>query len=98
MGVLWQWWSSTAAVSTSAAAAAASAAGSPAPWLWELLLQLCIGCLAPTVLLYFWEVDERAAFVGESAPGSRRCSVDEEPAAYGEMHHGSLLYGKAKDL
>jgi hypothetical protein len=92
LGVLWQWWSSTATSSVAAAAGAAS----PAPLLWELVLQLCIGCLAPTMLLYFWEVDERAAFVGCPAPGSRRCSVD-DPAGYGDMCGTSML-GKAKEL
>ncbi|WIA11522.1 hypothetical protein OEZ85_011633 [Tetradesmus obliquus] len=91
LGVLWQCWSGAAAPAT-----AAAAAGSPGPWLWELLLQLCVGCVAPTVLLYFWEADERAAFVGGSAPGSRRCSVD-EPAEYDDAC-GAAMPGKAKAL
>uniref|UniRef100_A0A383VJ83 Guanylate cyclase domain-containing protein n=1 Tax=Tetradesmus obliquus TaxID=3088 RepID=A0A383VJ83_TETOB len=92
LGVLWQCWSGAAAPAT----AAAAAAGSPGPWLWELLLQLCVGCVAPTVLLYFWEADEIAASVGGSAPGSRRCSVD-EPAEYDDAC-GAAMLGKAKAL
>jgi hypothetical protein len=95
LGVLWQWWSSTAAYTP--ASSTAAAAGSPVPWIWELLLQLGVGCLAPTVLLYFWEVDERAAFVRGPAPNSRRCSVD-EPEGYGGVHGGSVMMGKAKAL
>ncbi|KAF6264975.1 hypothetical protein COO60DRAFT_1186230 [Scenedesmus sp. NREL 46B-D3] len=101
MGVLWQWWSATASTATGGvggtATAAAAAAGSPAPWLCELLLQLCVGCLAPTVLLYFWEVDERAAFVGGAAMGSRRCSVD-EPAGDVDARDSLMALGKAKAL
>jgi hypothetical protein len=67
------------------------------PWLWELLLQLCVGWLAPSVLLYFWEVDERAVFVNPPVPSSRRCSVD-EPEVYESVHGGSVMLGKAKAL
>jgi hypothetical protein len=95
LGVLWQSWSSTAPEGT--AAAAAVAAGASAPWRAVLVLQLCVGCLAPTVLLYFWEVDERAVFVNPPAPGSRRCSVD-EPEGYQGVHGGSMMLGKAKAL
>lgn len=78
MGVLWQW-------STSHGSSELS---SLVPWLWELLLRLSVGCLAPTILLYWWELDERTMFLA-----SKHCSYG---GRLGGSDGGFAPAGKAK--